>query len=62
MEILKTTILVAYFSILTILSVYGAHRLYMLLLYFCTRRMSRSPSAAPTTARTSPCSWRSSTR
>ncbi len=34
MEALKTTVLVAYFSILTILSIYGAHRLWMLWLYY----------------------------
>lgn len=34
MDILKTTTLVVYFSILSILSIYGAHRLYMLLLYY----------------------------
>jgi cellulose synthase/poly-beta-1,6-N-acetylglucosamine synthase-like glycosyltransferase len=34
MEVLKTVVLVTYFSILSILSIYGAHRLWMLLLYF----------------------------
>lgn len=34
MEIIKIVILVTYFTILTILSIYGAHRLWMLLLYF----------------------------
>ncbi|MDE3246971.1 MAG: glycosyl transferase family 2, partial [Acidobacteriota bacterium] len=34
MEVLKSTILVTYFSILTVLSIYGAHRLWMLLLYY----------------------------
>ncbi len=47
MEILKTTILVAYFSILTILSVYGAHRLYMLLLYFRHKRDVPQPLGGP---------------
>jgi len=34
MVLLKTATLVTYFSILSILSIYGAHRLWMLLLYF----------------------------
>ena len=34
MVVLKTATLVTYFSILSILSIYGAHRLWMLLLYF----------------------------
>jgi cellulose synthase/poly-beta-1,6-N-acetylglucosamine synthase-like glycosyltransferase len=34
MDTIKTITLVTYFSILTILSIYGAHRLWMLLLYF----------------------------
>jgi len=34
MEILKTVVLVTYFTLLTILSIYGAHRLWMLLLYY----------------------------
>ncbi len=41
MEVLKTVVLVAYFSILSILSIYGAHRLWMLLLYF--RHKSNPP-------------------
>ena len=34
MEIVRTIVLATYFTILTILSVYGAHRLWMLLLYY----------------------------
>ncbi len=34
MEIVKTVVLVTYFTLLTILSIYGAHRLWMLLLYY----------------------------
>ena len=34
MEILKLVVLSAYFTILTVLSVYGAHRLWMLWLYY----------------------------
>ena len=34
METLKTAVLVTYFAILGILSIYGAHRLWMLWLYF----------------------------
>ena len=34
LDILKTVILGTYFSILTVLSIYGAHRLWMLILYY----------------------------
>ncbi len=34
MDLVKTVVLTTYFSILTILSIYGAHRLWMLVLYF----------------------------
>ncbi|BDU73244.1 glycosyltransferase [Mesoterricola silvestris] len=41
MDVLKTVVLVTYFTILSILSIYGAHRLWMLLLYF--RHKSHPP-------------------
>jgi cellulose synthase/poly-beta-1,6-N-acetylglucosamine synthase-like glycosyltransferase len=47
MEIFKTSVLVLYFSILTILSVYGAHRLYMLLLYFRHKKDVPQPKGGP---------------
>jgi cellulose synthase/poly-beta-1,6-N-acetylglucosamine synthase-like glycosyltransferase len=47
MEIMKTTVLVAYFTILTILSVYGAHRLYMLLLYYRHKSDVPQPLGGP---------------
>ena len=34
MDVVKTVVLVTYFVLLTILSIYGAHRLWMLLLYY----------------------------
>ena len=34
MEVVKIVVLVTYFTLLTILSIYGAHRLWMLLLYY----------------------------
>ena len=34
MEVVKSVVLVTYFTLLTILSIYGAHRLWMLLLYY----------------------------
>ncbi|HJW44727.1 MAG TPA: glycosyltransferase, partial [Geothrix sp.] len=34
MEVIRTVVLVTYFTLLSILSVYGAHRLWMLLLYY----------------------------
>ncbi|MBP7617221.1 MAG: glycosyl transferase family 2, partial [Geothrix sp.] len=34
MEVVKSVVLVTYFTLLSILSVYGAHRLWMLLLYY----------------------------
>lgn len=37
MEILKTALLVTYFTILSVLSIYGVHRLWMLFLWlFCS--------------------------
>lgn len=47
MDILKTACLVLYFSILTILSVYGAHRLYMLLLYYRHKKDVPQPAGGP---------------
>lgn len=47
MEIFKTSILVLYFTILTILSVYGAHRLYMLMLYFRHKKDVPQPKGGP---------------
>lgn len=47
MDILKTTILVTYFSILTILSIYGAHRLYMLVLYYRHKKDVPVPMGGP---------------
>src|SRR5512141_2999577 len=38
MDIIRTGVLVTYFTILTILSIYGAHRLWMLLLYYRHRK------------------------
>ena len=43
MDTIKTVILVTYFSILTILSIYGAHRLWMLLLYFRNKKNPPMP-------------------
>ena len=48
MEIIKTIVLVAYFSILTILSIYGAHRLWMLLLYFRHKKQTPVPAGDAT--------------
>ena len=42
-EIIKTSVLVTYFTILTFLSIYGAHRLWMLLLYFRNKRNQPVP-------------------
>ncbi|MDP2875930.1 MAG: glycosyltransferase, partial [Holophaga sp.] len=47
MEIFKTSILVVYFSILVVLSIYGAHRLYMLLLYFRHKNEVPVPKGGP---------------
>jgi len=43
MEIIRTGVLVTYFTILTILSIYGAHRLWMLLLYYRHRNDAPQP-------------------
>ena len=47
MEILKTVVLVTYFTILSILSIYGAHRLWMLLLYFRHKQNPPQPKGGP---------------
>jgi cellulose synthase/poly-beta-1,6-N-acetylglucosamine synthase-like glycosyltransferase len=44
LDTIKTVVLVAYFSILTILSIYGAHRLWMLLLYFRHKKQVPVPA------------------
>jgi len=43
MEIIRTGVLATYFTILTILSIYGAHRLWMLLLYYRHRNDAPQP-------------------
>jgi cellulose synthase/poly-beta-1,6-N-acetylglucosamine synthase-like glycosyltransferase len=45
MDVLKTVVLVTYFTILSILSIYGAHRLWMLLLYFRHKNNPPQPAA-----------------
>ena len=47
MEFLKTVVLVTYFTILSILSIYGAHRLWMLLLYFRNKKNPPIPMGGP---------------
>jgi cellulose synthase/poly-beta-1,6-N-acetylglucosamine synthase-like glycosyltransferase len=47
MDILKTIILVAYFSILSVLSLYGAHRLWMLFLYYRHKKDVPQPKGGP---------------
>jgi len=47
MVLLKTATLVTYFSILSILSIYGAHRLWMLLLYFRHKSTPPQPLGDP---------------
>jgi len=47
MEILKTALLAVYFTILSILSIYGAHRLWMLLLYFRHKEHAPKPKGGP---------------
>jgi cellulose synthase/poly-beta-1,6-N-acetylglucosamine synthase-like glycosyltransferase len=47
MDILKTIVLVTYFTILSILSVYGAHRLWMLLLYYRHKKNVPQPQGGP---------------
>jgi cellulose synthase/poly-beta-1,6-N-acetylglucosamine synthase-like glycosyltransferase len=43
MAILKTAVLATYFTVLGILSIYGAHRLWMLLLYFRHKKNPPQP-------------------
>lgn len=47
MEILKLVVLSAYFTILTVLSVYGAHRLWMLWLYYKHKQDEPQPMGGP---------------
>ncbi len=47
MAIFKTSILVLYWGILTVLSIYGAHRLYMLMLYFRHKKDVPQPKGGP---------------
>ncbi|HTL99323.1 MAG TPA: cellulose synthase family protein [Holophagaceae bacterium] len=47
MEILKLVVLSAYFTILTVLSVYGAHRLWMLWLYYKHKQDEPKPMGGP---------------
>ena len=47
MEILKLVVLSAYFTILTVLSVYGAHRLWMLWLYYKHKQDQPKPMGGP---------------
>jgi len=47
MDILKTVVLTAYFSILSILSIYGAHRLWMLILYYRHKKDEPIPAGGP---------------
>lgn len=47
MEAIKTIVLFLYFTILTVLSVYGAHRLWMLILYFRHKKDEPQPTGGP---------------
>jgi len=47
MDILRTLVLATYFTVLSILSIYGAHRLWMLLLYYRTRTRRPRPMGGP---------------
>ncbi|HZU54220.1 MAG TPA: cellulose synthase family protein [Holophagaceae bacterium] len=47
MDILKLVVLSAYFTILTVLSVYGAHRLWMLWLYYKHKQDEPKPMGGP---------------
>jgi cellulose synthase/poly-beta-1,6-N-acetylglucosamine synthase-like glycosyltransferase len=47
MEAIKTTVLVLYFSILTILSIYGAHRLWTIFLYYRHKKDVPQPKDVP---------------
>ncbi len=47
MAIIRTVVLATYFAVLGILSIYGAHRLWMLLLYFRNKKRSPRPVGGP---------------
>jgi cellulose synthase/poly-beta-1,6-N-acetylglucosamine synthase-like glycosyltransferase len=47
MGIVKTVVLATYFTVLSILSVYGAHRLWMLLLYYRYKNETPQPVGGP---------------
>lgn len=47
MDIVKTVVLVSYFTILSVLSIYGAHRLWMLLLYYRHKQNPPVPAGGP---------------
>ncbi len=47
MGLVKGVILTVYFSILTVLSVYGAHRLWMLILYYRHKKHEPIPAGGP---------------
>jgi len=47
MEIIRTGVLATYFTILSILSIYGAHRLWMLLLYYRHKQDVPQPKGGP---------------
>ncbi len=47
MEIVRTIVLATYFTILSILSIYGAHRLWMLLLYYRHKKDVPQPKGGP---------------
>jgi len=44
---MKMVVLISYFTILSILSIYGAHRLWMLLLYFRNKKKPPQPRGGP---------------
>ncbi|HWQ08278.1 MAG TPA: glycosyltransferase [Holophaga sp.] len=44
---MRTIVLATYFTILTILSIYGAHRLWMLLLYYRNKKNPPQPKGGP---------------
>jgi cellulose synthase/poly-beta-1,6-N-acetylglucosamine synthase-like glycosyltransferase len=47
MEIVRTAVLATYFTVLSILSIYGAHRLWMLLLYYRHKNEPPQPMGGP---------------
>jgi len=47
METLEMVLLVTYFTTLSILSIYGAHRLWMLFLYFLSKKNPPVPAGGP---------------